>query len=262
MGKRTTAPGWPKPTGCLLPRLSGRKPAERCSSTSSVWIRNATSGSTGRRLPTTARSISRCGSPFQNTCGRKTSSPFIFIPQHPPAGGTKGRCPRNGKIVRPAAMLHKPPCDLFRNYLGVTPNFSPVGFFGDVALECVEIRDTACSYRLNPARSAASVHFSADICLRPERQAEGHSAGCGGNPGRPALPHQRKPGDRFLFLPGRRFVGRVLRSDQSLSIRLFPAGLCPACCPVPGRRDASQRGRLCGYGAPSAVPAGQALPCG
>jgi hypothetical protein len=66
--------------------------------------------------------------------------------------------------MSPAALMRKAPCDLFRNYLGVTPYFAPVGFFGDVLIELPgagELRETNCTYRLRPDRAGAEVCFSA-----------------------------------------------------------------------------------------------------
>ena len=75
-------------------------------------------------------------------------------------------------IVSPAALLRKPPCDLYRNYLGVTPYFTPVGFFGDVLLEIpdkAEIGQFSVDYRLNPSLTEADISFRTDVrCDIPE----------------------------------------------------------------------------------------------
>lgn len=75
-------------------------------------------------------------------------------------------------IVRPNAMMRKAPCDLFRNYLGVTPYFAPVGFFEDVTLELVdeaELTQTHCAVEMRYDLTAANVIFTAGVAGAAER---------------------------------------------------------------------------------------------
>ena len=63
-------------------------------------------------------------------------------------------------IVTPSALLRKAPCDLYRNYLGVTPYFTPVGFFGEVSLLFLEkgtLEECRVDYDLNTLMTDAEV---------------------------------------------------------------------------------------------------------
>ena len=80
------------------------------------------------------------------------------------------RMPEEWKgVLEPAALLRKAPCDLYRNYLGVTPYFTPVGFFGDIYLETHEkakILSLKWDYTLSEDLSEASIRYCAEIAAQ------------------------------------------------------------------------------------------------
>jgi hypothetical protein len=72
--------------------------------------------------------------------------------------------------VQPFALLRKPPCDFFRDYLGVQPHFTPVGFFDDVCLELVdmaELGDVSVNYYIHHDLSSLEVILNAEVLLYP-----------------------------------------------------------------------------------------------
>lgn len=94
----------------------------------------------------------------QNTLELRFTSPYTYMEQNPPLPEWEGKLP-------PFKMLRKPMHD-FDNYLGAQPYLTPIGVFGEVCLEVVDVAElTLCD--VEPmlsngfAAGAVAVHAAA-----------------------------------------------------------------------------------------------------